>query len=78
METYGRTLFNPTEVIPAVPHGRHGAYSNLNFAHTPLLPGDKVTIASVGSPWSMVLASLPEPSGPQTWTPKTKDGLPAL
>lgn len=47
----GRTLFNPTEEISRLFRtGSLGQYANLNFAHTPLLPGDKVTIASVGTP----------------------------
>ena len=77
MQTYGRTLFNPTEVISKLFRtGGLGQYSNLNFAHTPLLPGDKVTIASVGSP---VIDGAGQSAGAvwtQTWTPKTKGWTP--
>ena len=46
-----RKLFNPTEDIARIFRtGGLGQFAGLNFAQTPLLPGDRVTIASVGSP----------------------------
>lgn len=73
METYGRTLFNPTEVISKLFRtGGMGQYSNLNFAHTSLLPGDKVTIASVGSPLVDGAGQSAGAVWTQTWTLVTK------
>lgn len=46
-----RKLFNPTEEVSRIFRtGGLGQFANLNFAQTPLLPGDRVTIASVGTP----------------------------
>lgn len=68
-----RKLFNPTEEISRIFRtGGLGQFANLNFAQTPLLPGDRVTIASVGSP---VVDGAGQSAGvvwTSTWTLVTK------
>lgn len=69
LQTSARSLFNPTdEIAKLFRTGSLGQYANLNFAHTPLLPGDKVTIASVGTPLVNGAGQSAGAVWAQTWT----------